>query len=96
MIIISTSRNKFLVFAMKKRICLTLIALLFFLHVIFFYDKHFGNPVEIELTNLSLNVTKLWEFKVVCQTEKVFNIPLLSEDIKRANNEEKLINQEIF
>ena len=54
----------------------------------FLYDKHFDNPVEIELTNLSLNVTKLWEFKVVCQTEKVFNIPLLSEDIKQANNEE--------
>ena len=94
MIVLSVSRNKFFVFAMKKRLCLTLIALLFFLQVMFFYDKYFGNQVDIRLTNVS--VTKIWEFKVMCHTEKVYNIPILSEDIKRTNNEEKLINQEIF
>ena len=68
--------------------------------IIYYYNTHLNHPLHTNTIHYSVisNVTSslLWRFQVICHTVKAYNAQLLSEDIKRVNNEEKVMNQDVF
>ena len=84
----------------KIRLIYISLLVLILLQILYFYNARLSPPLDINKKYPSIisNETSsvLWRFQVICHTVKAYNIPLLSEDIKRVNTEQKVMNQDIF